>query len=106
LPGSADVLGPLVLAAEPGPVLAGRGQPASEQSVTAGADDGVSAGDRHVADPKGADEEPQDTVRVLLRVPKTDALALASALRLAQAGRSARKDPGAVRVQIDPAELI
>jgi hypothetical protein len=33
-------------------------------------------------------------------------LALASALHLAQAHRSARKDPGQVRVQLDPAELI
>jgi hypothetical protein len=39
-------------------------------------------------------------------VPKKDALALASALHQALASRSARKDPGQVRVQIDPAELI
>jgi hypothetical protein len=43
---------------------------------------------------------------VLIRVPKPEAAVLAAALRTAQAGRSARKDPGQVRVQIDPAELI
>jgi hypothetical protein len=32
-------------------------------------------------------------------------VALAAALRGAQAARSARKEPGPVRVQLDPAEL-
>ena len=45
-------------------------------------------------------------VRMLVRVPRSAGLMLAAALHAAQAGRSARKDPGAVRVQLDPAELI
>jgi primosomal protein N' (replication factor Y) (superfamily II helicase) len=45
-------------------------------------------------------------VRVLIRVPRPGSLALAAALRAAQAARSARKDSGQVRVQLDPAELV
>jgi primosomal protein N' (replication factor Y) (superfamily II helicase) len=54
----------------------------------------------------GPVEEPPDSVRTLVRVPRSAGLALAGALHRAQAGRSARKAPGAVRVQLDPAELI
>jgi primosomal protein N' (replication factor Y) len=43
---------------------------------------------------------------MLVRVPRSEALMLASALHRAQAGRSARKAPGAVRMELDPAELI
>jgi primosomal protein N' (replication factor Y) (superfamily II helicase) len=45
-------------------------------------------------------------VRALIRVPRTEGSALARALQAAQATRSPRKDGGAVRVQLDPAELI
>jgi primosomal protein N' (replication factor Y) len=44
-------------------------------------------------------------VRALLRVPRRDGLELARAVRAALACRSARKDPGPVRVQFDPPEL-
>ena len=47
-----------------------------------------------------------DTVRMLVRMPRSGASALAGALQAAQAVRSARKDAGPVRVQLDPAELI
>jgi primosomal protein N' (replication factor Y) len=47
-----------------------------------------------------------ERVRALLRVPRADGLALARALHAAQAARSARKEGGGVRVQLDPAELI
>jgi primosomal protein N' (replication factor Y) len=47
-----------------------------------------------------------DLVRALIRVPRSVGAALAAALHAAQAVRSARKDPGAVRLQVDPAELI
>ena len=49
---------------------------------------------------------PDQQVRVLVRVPRSASMALAAALRAAQACRSARKDAGPVRVQLDPAELI
>jgi primosomal protein N' (replication factor Y) len=54
----------------------------------------------------GPVEEPPDSVRMLVRVPRSEGSMLAGALQRAQAGRSARKAPGAVRVQLDPAELI
>jgi primosomal protein N' (replication factor Y) (superfamily II helicase) len=48
----------------------------------------------------------EEPVRALIRVPRSGGLALAAALRAAQAVRSARKDAGVVRLQLDPAELI
>ena len=54
----------------------------------------------------GAGRAPADTVRMLIRMPRSGASALAGALQAAQAVRSARKDAGPVRVQLDPAELI
>jgi primosomal protein N' (replication factor Y) len=54
----------------------------------------------------GPVEEPPDSIRMLVRVPRSEGMMLAGALHGAQAGRSARKAPGAVRVQLDPAELI
>jgi primosomal protein N' (replication factor Y) len=47
----------------------------------------------------------QPGVRALVRVPRAEALPLAAALRAALALRSARKDNGQVRVQIDPADM-
>ncbi|HVT70865.1 MAG TPA: hypothetical protein VHF26_24160, partial [Trebonia sp.] len=49
-----------------------------------------------------ADEQ----VRALVRAPRPAGAELARALQAAQAGRSARKEGGGVRVQLDPAELI
>jgi primosomal protein N' (replication factor Y) len=54
----------------------------------------------------GPVEAEQDNVRMLVRVPRSQGRALAEALREAQAVRSARKAAGAVRVQLDPPELI
>jgi primosomal protein N' (replication factor Y) (superfamily II helicase) len=45
-------------------------------------------------------------VRVLVRVDRRSGTALACALRAAQATRTARKDSGVVRLQLDPAELL
>jgi primosomal protein N' (replication factor Y) (superfamily II helicase) len=44
-------------------------------------------------------------VRVLLQAEPPARLALASALRAALAIRSARRDPGTVRVRLDPRDL-
>jgi primosomal protein N' (replication factor Y) (superfamily II helicase) len=44
--------------------------------------------------------------RYLIRVPLSQGLELAAALRDGQAARSAAKEPGSVRVQVDPAVLI
>ena len=48
---------------------------------------------------------PPSAGRALIRIGRRDGLALARALHAAQATRSARKDGGVVRVQLDPAEV-
>jgi primosomal protein N' (replication factor Y) len=48
----------------------------------------------------------EELVRALVRAPRAQGGALAKALQAAQAGRSARKEGGGVRIQLDPAELI
>jgi primosomal protein N' (replication factor Y) (superfamily II helicase) len=54
----------------------------------------------------GAAAETEDQVRALIRASRARGADLARALQAAQAGRSARKEGGGVRVQLDPAELI
>jgi len=76
LPAGAEVLGP-VPGGPPGPGAAG-----------------------------AAPGAPLESVRMLVRVPKPAGPALARGLHAGQAARSARKDAGAVRVQLDPPELI
>jgi primosomal protein N' (replication factor Y) (superfamily II helicase) len=99
LPPEADVLGPIPLDGE----AAGRGEPArpveAEVSVEANGDNEFTG--KH--EPGGADDQ---QVRVLVRVPRSASMPLAAALQAAQGVRSARKDAGTVRVQLDPAELI
>jgi len=59
--------------------------------------------------PDGRSDQEQGeaaTVRVLVRVDRRSGTALACALRAAQAIRTARKDSGVVRLQLDPAELL
>jgi primosomal protein N' (replication factor Y) len=53
--------------------------------------------------PGTAQDETQE--RTLIRIGRGDGLALARALHVAQATRSARKDGGVIRVQLDPAEV-
>jgi len=45
-------------------------------------------------------------VRALVRAPRADGALLAKALQAAQSGRSARKEGGGARVQLDPPDLI
>ncbi len=52
-----------------------------------------------------ADPEPA-RVRYLVRVARSQGAELALALRAGQATRSAAKEPGSVRVQLDPAALV
>jgi primosomal protein N' (replication factor Y) (superfamily II helicase) len=103
LPASAEVLGPIELGGAPAPPAAG--EPESDQ-LTEGSGGRASPAAAVTDETTGVPGASSQPVRVLLRVPKSEALALASALQQAQAGRSARKDPGQVRVQVDPAELI
>ena len=76
LPGGAEVLGP----------------------VPAGAFPARGAG-------KNPTDEPELQERALIRIGRKEGLALARALHVAQATRSARKEGAAVRVQLDPAEV-
>ena len=60
------------------------------------------------APPYGGDTggvAPQGASRALIRIGRREGLALARALHAAQATRSASKNGGAVRVQLDPAEV-
>jgi primosomal protein N' (replication factor Y) len=84
LPGDAEVLGPL-------PALNG----SAARSV-------AGPGRRSADSPELAPE----AVRYLIRVPRSEGTELARALRAAQADRTAAKEPGLVRVQLDPAALI
>ena len=61
-------------------------------------------GPLRVADGRGSSSQP--AIRYLVRVPRTLGPELAAALRDGQAARSAAKEQGSVRVQIDPAALI
>ena len=54
----------------------------------------------------GTGDAEDELVRVFFRVPRTRGADLARALQAAQAVRSARKATGAVRVQMDPVDLI
>ena len=58
------------------------------------------------AQPAQGAAPPEDQVRALVRAPRAEGPALAKALQAAQAGRSARKEGGGARVQLDPPELI
>jgi primosomal protein N' (replication factor Y) len=80
LPAAAEILGPV-----PVPV-----------------EGGVSGGPPR---PPAAGPAP-DVVRYLVRVPRSEGSALAAALHAAQADRTARKEPGLLRVQLDPAALV
>jgi primosomal protein N' (replication factor Y) len=55
--------------------------------------------------PAGPGVSAETLERALIRIDREDGLALARALHAAQATRSARKDGGIVRVQLDPAEV-
>jgi primosomal protein N' (replication factor Y) (superfamily II helicase) len=79
LPAGAELLGPLATEAD-------RSGPA-----------------RHAGDGTG---QTPPVVRYLVRVPRSQGLELAAALRDGLAERSAAKRPGSVRVQLDPTALI
>jgi primosomal protein N' (replication factor Y) len=54
---------------------------------------------------RGAGDGGEPAVRYVIRAPRRDRARLAGALRDAAAVRSARKEPGHVRVQVDPLEI-
>ncbi|WP_254716213.1 primosomal protein N' [Actinomadura sp. WMMB 499] len=83
LPDAAEVLGPVPVPPAPG----------------------AQKGDARKGDAGGRDRGPERE-RALVRVPQRDGPALARALKEARGVRSARKAAEAVRVEIDPLELI
>jgi primosomal protein N' (replication factor Y) len=95
LPAGAEVLGPVAAA---GSAAAG--------SAAAGSAAAGGAGRPRPGEPESDGHAPAETVRVLVRVDRPEGTALAVALRAAQAFRSARKDAGPVRLQLDPGELL
>jgi primosomal protein N' (replication factor Y) len=85
------------------------GEPAAVTTVLAGLGSAFAGGQFEVLGPVPVEQPVQqgdNQVRALVRVPRPEGAALASALQAAQAGRSARKEGGGVRVQLDPPELI
>jgi primosomal protein N' (replication factor Y) len=67
----------------------------------------VAGGDSaDVAAPGDAPGPDADLVRFLVRAPRSAGTALAAELRTGQAARSAKKEAGVVRLELDPAELI
>jgi len=83
------------------------GEPAAVATLLSGVAEGFEVLGPVPADRGAArDEARSGTVRALVRAPRDQGAALARALHAAQAARSARKDAGQVRVQLDPAELI
>jgi primosomal protein N' (replication factor Y) len=57
-------------------------------------------------DQPSSSSQADDEVRALVRAPRPDGAVLAKALQAAQAGRSARKEGGGVRVHLDPPDLL
>jgi primosomal protein N' (replication factor Y) len=92
LPDDVQTLGPIELpppsAGPPGPSRAGAG------STRSAGRPGAAAG------PPSSADAPQ--VQVLLRAPRPELARLAAGLHAAAALRSARREPGAVRIQLDP----
>ena len=89
LPAQAEVLGPI---------------PVQYQGDTGGPGGSGGMGPPRIGGDTGGGAPPGAS-RALIRIGRRDGLALARALHTAQATRSARKDGGAVRVQLDPAEV-
>jgi primosomal protein N' (replication factor Y) len=83
------------------------GEPAAVATLLSGVAEGFEVLGPVPADRGAArDRAGSCPVRALVRAPRDEGAALARALHAAQAARSARKDAGPVRVQLDPAELI
>lgn len=123
LPAGADVLGPVPVPAGPAPSMpvgpparGGRRGGRSAARVTAAGAGGARArggsGGAVAASPSVAEQltltvgEDEGDVRALVRVPVADGRDLARALGAAVAARSARREPGTVRVRLDPREML
>jgi primosomal protein N' (replication factor Y) len=99
LPPEADILGPIPL--DGGGARHDEQERLDKPEMTSEVDE-----DNEFSEKDELDGVKDQQVRVLVRVPRSASMPLAAALQAAQGVRSARKDAGAVRVQLDPAELI
>ncbi len=88
--------------------------PAARMAALTGTEDSVSAllasaplppGTEVLGPVPGGEQDPE-LIRYLVRVPRSAGADLASALHAGQAARTARKDAGQLRVQLDPAALV
>lgn len=100
LPAGAEVLGPVPLG---GPHAPRSGSPGT---VDPGSPDATGAL-CPVPDPppEGPSSPEEGQVRLLLRAPRAAHTALARALHEAAAARSARREPGTVRIRLDPRDI-
>jgi primosomal protein N' (replication factor Y) len=94
LPEHAELLGPLPAAG------GGAGAGRSGRAGRAGRVAALPAAGQEAAEPS------PEFIRYLVRVPRSEGGELAIGLRAGQAARSAAKEPGTVRVQLDPATLV
>jgi primosomal protein N' (replication factor Y) len=81
------------------------GEPAAVASLLSDVTPGFEVLGLVLAERTGGSGETEQ-VRALIRAPRDQGMALARALHAAQAARSARKNGGGVRVQLDPSEVI
>ncbi len=81
--------------------------PAGGRDTRAGAGAGSDPGPRRARRPRprGPARTPMPSA-FLVRAPRSGGAALAAVLHAGQAARTARKEPGTVRLELDPAELI
>ncbi len=88
--------------------------PAARMAALTGTQDTVQAlltvtalpADAEVLGPVPGGEQDPELIRYLVRVPRSEGAELAGALHAGQATRTARKEPGQLRVQLDPATLV
>jgi primosomal protein N' (replication factor Y) (superfamily II helicase) len=88
--------------------------PAARMAALTGTEDTVRGLLESATLPAGAEvlgpvpggEQDQELIRYLVRVPRSAGADLASALHAGQAARTARKEAGQLRVQLDPAALV
>jgi primosomal protein N' (replication factor Y) (superfamily II helicase) len=88
--------------------------PAARMAALTGTEDTVRGLLDSAALPDGAEvlgpvpggEQDQEVIRYLVRVPRSAGADLAAALHAGQAARTARKEAGQLRVQLDPGALV
>ncbi len=88
--------------------------PAARMAALTGTEDTIRAllesstlpRDAEVLGPVPGGEQDPEVIRYLVRVPRSEGADLAAALHAGQAARTARKEAGQLRVQLDPGALV